>query len=141
LEKENKTAKELSKNILLFDGECNLCNSTVQWIIAHNKKQNILFASLQSEVGKALLLQYNIKANYIDSVVYIENQKAYLKSNAVLSLTKHLDGVYKALYILKIIPGFISDFFYKHFAKRRYKWFGTTDTCWVMTPELKSRFL
>ena len=127
--------------ILLFDGYCNLCHSAVQFVIKHEKKQTIKFASLQSEIGKQLLSQYSINPNKIDSLVFIENGKCYIKSTAALRLLKYLKGLYPLGIVCIIIPTFIRNYIYDYVAKNRYKWFGKKESCWVPTPELKSKFL
>lgn len=133
---------ELSeKTILLFDGVCNLCNRTVQFVIKRDKKANVKFASLHSEVGKQIMQQYHIPSEYIDSIIFFENKKVYYKSTAALRLSKKMDGLWPVIYVFIIIPAFIRNFVYDFIARNRIKWFGKADTCWVMTPELKNRFL
>lgn len=127
--------------ILLFDGECNLCNGTVQFVIKRDKKANVKFASLHSEQGKQIMLQFNIPAEYIDSIILVENKKVYYKSTAALRLSKKMDGLWPLFYTFIVIPAFIRNFVYDIIARNRIKWFGKADTCWVMTPELKNRFL
>ncbi len=132
----------MNKNsILLFDGECNLCNKSVQFIIKKDKKAKVKFASLQSEAGKKLKEQYQIPETYFDSIVLIDKGKVYYKSTAALRLSRYMDGMWPVCYTLIIIPKFIRDTVYDYIARNRIKWFGKTDTCLVMTEELKSRFL
>lgn len=133
--------KNQNSKILLFDGECNLCNRTVQFIIKSDKKVNITFASLQSEVGKKLMKDKMIPESYSDSIVFIDHDKVYFKSTAALRICLYLSALWPLLYVFVIIPDFIRNYIYDFVAKRRFKWFGKTTTCWVMTPELKERFL
>lgn len=127
--------------ILLFDGECNLCNRTVQFVIKRDKKANIKFASLQSDAGTQMMQQFNIPIEYIDSIILVENKKIFYKSTAALRLCKKMDGLWPILYIFILIPAFIRNFVYDFIARNRIKWFGKADNCWVMTPELKQRFI
>lgn len=127
--------------ILLFDGECNLCNGTVQFVIKRDKKANIKFASLQSEVGKQIMQQFNIPSEYIDSIILLERGNVYYKSTAALRLSKKMDDLWPLCFTLIIIPAFIRNIIYDFIARNRIKWFGKADTCWVMTPEFKNRFL
>jgi predicted DCC family thiol-disulfide oxidoreductase YuxK len=127
--------------ILLFDGACNLCNKSVQFIIKRDKKARVKFASLQSEVGKQIMLQFNIPTEYIDSIILFEFGKVYYKSSAALRLCKKMDGLWPFMYIFMLVPKFLRNTVYDYIARNRIKWFGKTDTCWVMTPELKNRFL
>lgn len=129
------------QSILLFDGECNLCNETVQFVIKRDKKANIKFTSLQSEVGKQIMQQFNIPSEYIDSIILLERGNVYYKSTAALRLSKKMDALWPFCYALIIVPAFIRNIIYDFIARNRIKWFGKADTCWVMTPELKNRFL
>lgn len=128
------------ERIILFDGECNLCNSAVQFIIKRDKKKRYKFASLQSAAGKKLTAAYNVPQNY-DSIVLIENGKAWLKSAAVLRVSRHLTGFWRFLYPLLAVPGFIRNSIYDIVARNRYKWFGKQNECWVPDAELTTRFI
>ena len=127
--------------IILFDGVCNLCNSSVNFVIRHDKKNYYLFAPLQSEIAKTLLKKYGIDSTKTDSFILIENNKAYIKSSAALRLTKHLNRLYPLLFSLLIVPVFIRNGVYNYIAKNRYKWFGKMESCMVPTKELKEKFI
>lgn len=127
--------------ILLFDGYCNFCSSTVQFIIKHEKTPSIHFASLQSDVGKQLLLKHGIDVATIDSLVFIENNNAYVKSTAALRISKYLKLAYPLLYAFIIVPTFIRNWVYNYIAKNRYKWFGKSESCMLPSDEQKQRFL
>jgi len=127
--------------ILLFDGECNLCNSTVQFVIERDKKAKIKFASLQSIQGKKIMLEHSIPSHYFDSIIFFENGIVYYKSTAALKLFKNLNGFWKLTYVFIIVPNFIRNWVYDFIARNRIKWFGKAETCWVMTNDLKDRFL
>lgn len=129
------------KSILLFDGVCNLCNSSVQFVLKHEKKHKQLFASLQSDIGKEILSQYEIDVTKTDSLVLVENNRAYIKSSAALRLSRKLKGLYPVLYVFIIIPPFIRNAIYDYVARNRYKWFGKTDTCMIPDKNSANRFL
>ena len=126
--------------ILLFDGVCNFCNGSVQFIIKRDQAAYFRFASIQSEAGQALLTQYKIPVE-IDSVVFIENGRAYTESAAALKVCRQLDGAWKLFSVLLIVPPFIRNFFYRLFAKNRYRFFGKTEACMLPTKEQRKRFL
>lgn len=126
--------------ILLFDGVCHFCNSSVQFIIKRDQAAYFRFASLQSEAGQALLAQYNIPTD-VDSVILIENGRAYTESTAALKVCRQLDGAWKLFYGLLIIPPFIRNYFYRLFAKKRIRLFGQTDACMLPTTKQRTRFL
>ncbi|MGP4078916.1 thiol-disulfide oxidoreductase DCC family protein [Pseudalkalibacillus sp. R45] len=127
-------------SILLFDGECNLCNGIVQFVIKRDPKAQFKFAALQSETGQRLLKEHNLPHTF-DSFILIENGKAYQKSSAGLRVTRHLNGAWRVFTIFKIIPTPVRDVVYNFIARNRYKWFGKRDSCMIPTPDIKSRFL
>ncbi len=135
------TNKTNDTAIILFDGVCNFCNASVNFIIAHDKKNHFKFAAIQSKIGEGLLKKYNIDESITDSAVLIENNKSYIKSAAVLRITKHLNGLYPLLYLLIIIPPFIRDGVYDFISRNRYKWFGKKESCMIPTDEMKSKFI
>jgi len=128
-------------NIVLFDGVCNLCNKTVQFIIRKDSKSKFRFASLQSENALLLLRQTELLPDNFDSIIYFRNNKFYLKSTAVLKILFDLGGVWRSFYVLIIIPRYMRDVVYDYIAKRRYKYFGKRDTCMIPTPANQERFL
>ena len=100
-----------------------------------------MFGSLQGETAQQLLPQYNIDPTVITSVIFIEDGIAYRESTAALKVCRYLDGGWKLLYALIVIPAFIRDGIYKWIATNRYKWFGKRETCRIPTAEERSRFL
>jgi predicted DCC family thiol-disulfide oxidoreductase YuxK len=129
----------MANPIILFDGVCNFCNSSVNFIIEHDQKGYFKFAPLQSEIGKSLVEKFGLSD--VDSIILVENEKAYTHSTAALKFIKHLDGIWKFAYIFIIIPRPVRDFFYKLFAKNRYRLFGKKEACMLPTPEVRQRFL
>ena len=127
--------------VILFDGVCNLCNTSVQYVIKHDKRAFFTFASLQGETGQRLLKKYGLTAEDLNSFVLIINNKALTRSAAALTVARNLGGIIKLLYGFMIIPAFIRDGVYNIIAKNRYKWFGKRDSCMIPSPELSSRFL
>ena len=129
--------------VLLFDGVCNLCSSTVQFVIAHDKHDYFKFASQQSDAGKKLMEEHHIAIPEGDplSLVLIEDGKAYERSTGALRIARHLSFPFKLGWVFILTPRFIRDFVYNVIAKHRYKWFGKKEVCMVPTPELKARFL
>ena len=129
------------KKIVLFDGICNLCSSSVQFIIKRDKKNQFLFASLQSSSASELLKKYSYAESNLNSFILIDNNKIFTHSSAVLRVLKSLSSMWSVCYIFIIVPKFIRDGVYNFIAKHRYKWFGKKDECWIPTPELQSKFL
>jgi predicted DCC family thiol-disulfide oxidoreductase YuxK len=129
------------KSIILFDGVCNLCNASVNFVIKHDKKAQFLFASFQSDAAKEILLHFNLKNLNGGTVILVEGQKVYDKSKAALKIAKRLDSGSKAFYAFFIIPKIFRDWIYDIIAKNRYRWFGKRESCLLTSLELKNRFL
>jgi predicted DCC family thiol-disulfide oxidoreductase YuxK len=132
----------LNKKIILFDGLCNLCDSAVQFVIQHDKKDVFRFVALQSELGQQILKHIGINPINIDSVILYEPGIAYYyKSDAALQIAKNLGGFFHFGTFFRFIPTGISNKLYDYIAKNRYKWYGKKETCLIPTLELKSKFL
>jgi predicted DCC family thiol-disulfide oxidoreductase YuxK len=127
--------------IILFDGVCNLCNSSVQFILKRDSEKNFLFASLQGKKGQEILKQSGLPANNLNSFILVEGDHIYTRSTAALRMLKGLGGGWKLLYGFIILPKFIRDAAYNLVARNRYKWFGKKEECWMPSAELKERFL
>ena len=133
--------KTIDKPIIFFDGICNLCNSSVQFIIKRDTNNLFLFSSLQSDAAKDILLQYKLENYDLSSIILLEDGVMYQKSTAILKIARKLTGISKYLYAFKIVPTSIRDGIYALIAKNRYKWFGKRTSCMLPTTALKSRFL
>jgi predicted DCC family thiol-disulfide oxidoreductase YuxK len=126
---------------VLFDGVCNFCNGSVNFIIARDSEGYFKFAPLQAPLAEELLSNYEVDRDKIDSIILVEDDEVHLFSTAALKIARRLDGSWPLLYGFIIVPRPVRDFFYKMFAKYRYKMFGRTDQCMIPTPEVRERFL
>lgn len=131
----------VDKPILFFDGVCNLCNNTVQFIIRHDKKQQFLFAPLQSSAGAQALQAVPAASLKTGSVILFYRGTFYTRSASVLKVCSLLGGWLNLLLAGYILPPFIRNALYDFIARNRYKWFGHKDECMIPTPELKARFI
>lgn len=130
------------KKLILFDGVCNLCDSSVQYVIKHDKKNRFMFTALQSETGKKIINHYNIDTAQVDSILlYTPNKGLVSKSTAALKIASKLGFPTNILGVFLIIPSVISNLVYDFIAKNRYKWYGKKEACMIPTPELKSKFI
>lgn len=129
-----------NKPIIFFDGVCNLCNASVQFVIAHDKKDQFSFSAIQGELAKEVLPNFKVDPGKLNTVLLLAEGKLYTKSSAELQIAKKLSGAWPLLYGFIIIPKFIRDWFYNIIAKNRYKWWGKEESCWVPTAGLKSKF-
>ena len=128
------------KALILFDGVCNLCNSSVNIIIDLDRKKQFLFTSLQSDKGQEILEKHQLNSSP-ETIILVKNGKAYQKSTAVLHICKKLIFPFPLLFALIVIPRVLRDTVYDFIAANRYKWFGKKDACRIPTPELQERFL
>ncbi|HJV20332.1 MAG TPA: thiol-disulfide oxidoreductase DCC family protein [Sediminibacterium sp.] len=127
--------------IILFDGVCNLCTQSVQFIIRHDPARKFRFASLQSKFGQQVLQHFNLPANRLNTLILLEKGRIYRKSTAALQIAAELSGAWPALYALTIIPAFLRNPIYELIARNRYKWFGKRDNCMVPSQQLKDLFI
>jgi len=127
--------------IVLFDGVCNVCNSSMNFIIKRDAKRYFLFAPLQSPAGRSWQERLGLDAEHLDTTVLIEDGRAYLRSSAALRIARRLGGRYRLLYAFVVVPSPVRDFAYDWFARRRYRWFGKRDACIVPAPDVRDRFL
>jgi predicted DCC family thiol-disulfide oxidoreductase YuxK len=130
------------KSILFYDGDCALCNKSVQFVIDHEKESTnpILFCSLQSTYAKKVLEKYNYNFNQLSTLVLLINDKIFYKSTAALGLGNFLKPPYNWLVILKIFPRFIRDGVYDYIARNRKKII-KEPFCYIPSTKLKDRFI
>ncbi len=132
----------VNKRLILFDGVCNLCNNSVQYVIKHDKQSKYMFAPLQSNIAKNIIKTFNIDTSKTDSILlYSKKGGLKVKSSAALFIAKDLSFPVNMLAIFLIVPAFIRNVIYDFIAKNRYRWYGKKESCMIPTPELKSRFL
>lgn len=130
------------KKLILFDGVCNLCNSSIQFVIKHDKKDVFLFAPLQSEVGNKIIEHFKIDTSKTDSILlYTEKNGIDYKSTAALKIASNLGLPTSLMSIFFVVPTFIRNWVYDFIARNRYKWYGKKNECMIPNPELKSKFL
>ena len=136
--------------VVLFDGVCNFCDASVNFVIDHDRDGYFKFSPLQSEAGKTLAAEHGIAsatvehdsdATPIDSLILIEDGRAYTHSSGALRIARRLPVPWSWLYVFIIVPSPIRDLFYRLFAKYRYRFFGRKDECMIPTPDVRARFL
>ncbi|GAL70993.1 thiol-disulfide oxidoreductase DCC family protein [Jejuia pallidilutea] len=130
------------KSLIVFDGVCNLCNASVQYVIKRDKNNKFLFAPLQSKIGEKIIKAYNINTAKVDSILLFNPKTGiYSKSTAALKIASKLSFPTNILTIFLIVPAFIRNWVYDFIAKNRYKWYGKKEACMIPTPDLKKKFL
>lgn len=129
------------KSIILFDGVCNLCNASIDFIIQRDKTDRYLVGALQEKPGIEILKKFSVDPAYLDSLVLVENNEIFLKSDAALRIAKNLSGLWPGLYPLIYLPRGFRNTIYDWIARNRYRWFGKKNTCRIPSPEEASKFL
>jgi predicted DCC family thiol-disulfide oxidoreductase YuxK len=130
------------KSLIVFDGVCNLCNASVQYVIKRDKNNKFLFAPLQSKIGEKIIKAYNINTAKVDSILLFNPKTGiYSKSTAALKIASKLSFPTNILTVFLIVPAFIRNWVYDYIAKNRYKWYGKKEACMIPTPDLKNKFL
>ena len=139
--------------IVLFDGECNLCNRSVDFLLRHDRKRRLRFASLQSDVARTLLARSGMDALALaphedpdgtedpSTIVFVDGDRLHVKSGAALRILTAIGWPWRALGAFLIIPPLLRDGVYDWIARNRFQWFGRRDTCSIPTPEERSLFL
>ncbi len=127
--------------VVLFDGVCNLCNRLVQFVIAHDPRGRLRLTSIQSPAGQALLRWAGLPTDRFDTMMFVEQGRAYTKSSAVLRVARYFAPPWSWLALFLILPAAFRDWFYDRVALNRYRLFGKHESCWVPTPETRKRFL
>jgi predicted DCC family thiol-disulfide oxidoreductase YuxK len=129
------------ESIILFDGVCNLCSGFVQFILPRDTEGKYRFASLQSDAGQALLAEYDLPTDELESVVLIEDGESYVKSAAIIQIATGLGGSYRLLSPFRYLPRSVRDRLYDFVADHRYRWFGKKDRCMIPSEDVQSRFV
>ncbi|WP_417370803.1 thiol-disulfide oxidoreductase DCC family protein [Gelidibacter japonicus] len=133
---------EKNKQLILFDGVCNLCDASVQYVIKHDINDLFRYTTLQGEVGQAIIKKYGVDTDKMDSILLYspENGISY-KSTAALKIASKLGFPRHLMVVFLIVPAFIRNWVYDFIAQNRYKWYGKKEECMIPTKELKSKFL
>lgn len=126
--------------VILFDGVCNLCNSSVQFVIKHDPKKKFRFASIQGDYGQQVLKRFHLPPDSLNSFILLRDNQIYTHSTGALKVARQLSGAWPLLYIFILIPPFIRNRVYQFIANNRYKWFGKKESCEVPSPALKALF-
>jgi len=134
---------QLPKNrpVILYDGICNLCNSSVRFILKHDSREKFLFSSLQSDASKKLLLHLNYKIRQFNTILLVENGEIHEKSDAVLKIASGLRFPWNLAALFRILPKKLRDSMYDFVARNRYRWFGKKDRCVYSMNTYENRFI
>jgi predicted DCC family thiol-disulfide oxidoreductase YuxK len=129
------------KSIVFFDGVCNLCNASIDFILKRDSKNRFLVGALQEDFSKKILSNYSVKQDYLDSLILIEENQIYFKSTAALRIARQLKGLWPIFYLLIGFPLWIRDPVYDWIGRNRYRWFGKKNKCRIASPDEQAKFL
>ncbi|MEM9997104.1 MAG: thiol-disulfide oxidoreductase DCC family protein [Bacteroidota bacterium] len=127
--------------VILFDGVCNLCNASVNFVLDRDRASLFRMAALQSDVGQALLAQHGYAGTAPDSIALVEDGQIHFRSTAALRIAARLDGAWPLFQVFRVVPEPLRDVVYDWIARNRYRWFGKQDACRLPTPDERARFL
>lgn len=127
--------------IILFDGVCNLCNHAVDFVIRRDSRDRFKFASLQEPFLQDFLKKRQIPSAYLDSIVFVHDDRVFVKSRAALEIARRMGGFWKLLYVFMLVPKIIRDPIYDWIARNRYRWYGKRSSCRIPEPKEADKFL
>lgn len=131
----------MAQAVILFDGVCNFCNASVNFVIRRDGRDHFRFAPLQSAAGQALQEQYHFDPAGLSTFILVENGKAYTRSTAALKVARKLGFPLNMVYAFILVPRFLRDAAYDLVARNRYKWFGKKESCMVPDEKVRRKFL
>ncbi len=131
----------IDSKVILFDGVCNFCNSSINFVIDKDKRDVFRFASLQSGFGQKCLQDFNLPLDKFSTLILVSGNNHYTRSSAALRIAKDISFPYNLSYAFIIVPPFIRNIFYDLIARNRYKWFGKKEVCRIPSPEERAKFI
>ncbi|WP_076792454.1 thiol-disulfide oxidoreductase DCC family protein [Chlorobium sp. KB01] len=131
----------LPENIVIFDGVCNLCEFSVNFIFEHDTVGHFSFTPAQSPPGASLLKHFGINTSRLDTVVLVRGDRAFTRSAAAIEIASRLDMPWNLLTLFQAVPEFLRDVIYDLIAQNRYQLFGKKDQCMLPSEGLRRRFL
>ena len=127
--------------VIIFDGVCNFCNGSVNFIIKRDKEAYFYFTPMQSDIAQSLMKEYGLDTLDADTFILIKDKKSYIRTEAALEVCRSLEGYWYLFGVFKVLPLGFRDFFYKLFARNRYRLFGKQEACMLPSKEISGRFL
>ncbi len=127
--------------LVLYDGECGLCDRSVQFILKNDSAGTFRFATLQGEAGAKYLEKAGLPADYVGSVLLVDDAGVHSHSTAALRIMRRLDAPARWMAVGRFVPRVLRDSVYNFIARHRYRWFGKADACRLPSPDESARFL
>lgn len=127
--------------VVLFDGDCSLCNGAVQWLLRRDRHGRLRFAALQSAAGRTVIADTGDRRDLPDSIVLVVDRRVHVRSGAALRLLRYIRWPWPLAMVFLLVPWPLRDLVYDWIARNRIRWFGRQTTCMVPTKDLRARFL
>ena len=127
--------------VWLFDAKCLLCSGAVQFVLRHERSQDLRFVAIQSAEGRAMALRHGMDPDDPASFLFVEEDVAYAASDGVMQLLKHVGGWARHLRVLRFLPRALRNTLYFQLARNRYRLFGKSEACMVPDAGLRKRFV
>ncbi|MEM5527343.1 thiol-disulfide oxidoreductase DCC family protein [Gammaproteobacteria bacterium AS21] len=127
--------------VIVFDGVCKLCNAWSKFIIKYDKQQRFKLCSMQSTQGQSILKHFSLPTEHFDTMLYVQGNQLFDKSDAFLNIVKELGLPWRLFYVFKILPKSIRNWLYNRIALNRYLLFGKYESCMLPNKEDEHRFL
>lgn len=137
----------MSQPVLLYDGECGLCNACVGFLLRIDEEERLRFAPLQSTPAQAYLRAQGLPAEDFSTLVFVPDWRnpapgRYLvRSDGVLAACAAAGGMGREIANLRALPRWWRDMIYKTVARTRYALFGPYRPRPLPRPEWERRFL
>ena len=127
--------------VVVFDGQCLLCNGWVQFLLRHDRSQRIRFASIQSAVGQQLLARAGLQVEGLQTLLVIDGERSWQHTAAILRVLHALGWPWRLAWVGWLVPAPLRDALYRWVARNRYRIWGRSATCMLPAPEHRARFL
>ena len=127
--------------IVVFDAQCLLCNSWVQFLLKHDKQGIFQFAAIQGQVGSQLLADAGLKIEGLQTVLLVDGPQSGQHTDAILRVLHALGWPWRLAGVARLIPAVLRDALYRVIARNRYQWFGKSEQCLMPDPAVAARFL
>ena len=127
--------------IVVFDAQCLLCNGWVQFLLRHDRRQVVRFASIQGSTGRSLLAQAGLPVEGLQTLLVVDRGNTWQHTSAILRVLHVLGWPWRLAWAAWLVPAPLRDVLYRWLARNRYRWFGRTEACLMPPPDYANRFL
>lgn len=128
-------------HLVLFDGVCNFCSASVQFIIRRDRRKLYRFVPIQSPLGRRLYSAAGLDPDRMQTIMLLKEGRSFVRSDAAIEIARGFGGIWRMVVVFRCLPAPLRDWVYSFIAVRRYRWFGSKPVCEIPAPEVRERFL